>query len=83
MKILKLIRKRGLIYFKIVNQLKCIEMIKFNNHREDNGKRLDNDETSSKEDISLIDSHFQCFQDQIKEFSEKYKILHAWIEPSY
>ena len=45
-----------------------MEMIKFNNHREDNSNRMDNDETSSKEDISLINSHFQCFQDNIKEF---------------
>ena len=52
-----------------------MEMIKFNNHREHNSNRFDNDETSSKEDISLINSHFQCFQDHIKEFSEKYKAL--------
>ena len=52
-----------------------MEVIKFNNYREDSSNRLDNDETSSKEDISLIDSHFQCFQDHIKEFSEKYKAL--------
>ena len=52
-----------------------MEVIKFNNYREDSSNRLDNDETSSKEDISLIDSHFQCFQDNIKEFSEKYKAL--------